>query len=146
MHDYMKIFFKNITIQGNPLVWKLDEKTNQATCLMYCVKTDHSRVEPHITPEMFKDFPDIIFEDGKFIIKDVRNFNSPYQSIEHLEEIRKKIAQPGSAMLRQQSSFFKIEKIKPMRALLPLQIEMWVVDAVYPAPAFPFTPASFWMN
>ncbi len=112
MHDYMKIFFKNITIQGNPLVWKLDEKTNQATCLMYCVKTDHSRVEPHITPEMFKDFPDIIFEDGKFIIKDVRNFNSPYQSIEHLEEIRKKIAQPGSAMLRQQSSFFQNRKDK----------------------------------
>ncbi|WP_058476102.1 hypothetical protein [Legionella steigerwaltii] len=103
----MKIYFQNITFQGSPLVWELNESTHQATCLLYCIKKEaNSRFEPKIDFEMFKGFPGVTIDDGKIFIKDVRTFNEAYQSLEHLDELKEKI-QSRTAMLRKQSTFFQ---------------------------------------
>lgn len=111
----MKIYFQNITFQGSPLIWELDEKTHKATCLLYCIKKEsYSRFEPKIDLEMFKKFPGVIIDDGAVIIKDVRTFTEAYQSLEHLNKLKDTIVQPKATILRQQSTFFQYRKDKAL--------------------------------
>lgn len=109
----MKIYFPNITFQGYPFVWELNEKTHQATCLLYCVKKEtHARFEPNISLDIFKKFPGVTLDNGAIIIKDIRTFNAAYQNLAHLNELKDKITQSETALLRQKSSFFQSRKEK----------------------------------
>ncbi|WP_454784129.1 hypothetical protein [Legionella sp. WA2024007413] len=109
----MKIYFRDITFEGHPLVWELNEKTNQATCLLYCIKKDNEvQFLPKMSLELFKKFSGITHDKGEIIIKDVKTFGQPYQSVDHLYEIKDKITAPKATITRQKSSFFLQQKNK----------------------------------
>ncbi|KTD72827.1 hypothetical protein [Legionella tucsonensis] len=108
----MKIYFPNITFQGSPFIWELDEKSHQATCLLYCIKKEtHVQFEPPVSPDMFKKFPGVIIDNEAVIIKDIRTFNATYKNLDQLNEPKSKITQPGT-LLKQKSSFFGSQKDK----------------------------------
>lgn len=106
----MKIYFPAITFQGSPIVWELNEENHQATCLLSCIKKMPS--QPQIPLEIFKEFPDIIIEDGAVIIKDIRTFNTTYQSLDVINELKDQITSERSKerLLKRDSSFFKYKK------------------------------------
>lgn len=107
----MKIYFQNITFQGSPLVWELNESTHQATCLLYCIKKGtHSRFEPKISLDMFHEYPGVTIDDGAIIVKDVRTFPVAYQTLEHLNELKDKIVRSKPPIYKKQSTFFQYKK------------------------------------
>lgn len=118
----MKIYFPDITFEGNPFVWELNETTNQATCLMYCIKKD-TQVQfiPKMSLDLFKKFPGITYDKDEIIIRDVKIFDKVYQILDHLRELKDKIAGPKATISRQKSSFSNIRKIKHLMKLLPRQ-------------------------
>lgn len=111
----MKIYFPDITFEGNPFVWELNETTNQATCLMYCIKKD-TQVQfiPKMSLDLFKKFPGITYDKDEIIIRDVKIFDKVYQILDHLRELKDKIAGPKATISRQKSSFFQYQKDKAL--------------------------------
>lgn len=113
----MKIYFQNITFQGSPLVWELNESTHQATCLLYCIKKGtHSRFEPKISLDLFNEYPGVIIDDGAIIIRDVRTFPDAYQTLDHLNELKEKIVQSKNPISKQPTIFFQYRKDKALES------------------------------
>ncbi|WP_454781242.1 hypothetical protein [Legionella sp. WA2022007384] len=109
----MKIYFPEIKFEGNPIVWELNEKTNQATCLLYCIKKDNqAQLMPKMSFDLFKKFPGITYDKGEILIKDVKIFDKAYLSVDHLCEVKETITAPKTNITRQKSLFFLEQKNK----------------------------------
>ncbi|PWY54212.1 hypothetical protein DGG96_18230 [Legionella qingyii] len=109
----MKIYFPDITFEGNPFVWELNEKSNQATCLMYCIKKDTQvQFVPKMSLDLFKKFPGITYDKDEIIIRDIKIFDKVYQILDHIRELKDKITGSKATISRQKSSFFQYQKDK----------------------------------
>jgi hypothetical protein len=109
----MKIYFPKISFQSSPLVWELDEQTNQATCLFYTKNNGLLNDKVHaLIFKTLKTFACIEVSEDSAVIKDVSTFGGVYIPVSETEKLTKALSTraitPLKVPLRQKSTFFTL--------------------------------------
>ncbi|EHL32662.1 hypothetical protein [Legionella drancourtii] len=106
----MKIYFPKISFQGSPLVWELDEQTNQATCLFYSINGQLNDKARALMFRTLKAFASIEVSENSALIKEVSKFGDAYIPVLETEKLTRshstRAMPPENVLSRQKSAFF----------------------------------------